>query len=296
MMESKKLKIGLALGGGGVRGFVHLGIYEVLYEHKIPISCVSGTSMGAIIGGCIAMGYSPKITKEIALKYKELNLLSWKNFNFFKESLFKREELDKIFDTAFANATFKDTEIPFRCTSVNIETEEKVVHSKGLLKTAIAASSAYSPVFAPVFDEGRYLIDGGILDLVPVSSLRDLNVEKLIAVRLEHNLTKQFVSGQIYKKHYKKNQKPKKNKWYDVPLKFLQEKKQDVAFLIDIAVENASIAAGKISDIELEKAKPDLLFNPIVNIGLLDFSKMDEAIEIGRNIALKNLDEIKSWI
>lgn len=286
-------KIGLALGGGGVRAFIYIGFYEVLRKNNIPISLISGTSMGAILGAAIALGYEPQKLKEFALKYKSMDLFSMENFNYFDESIIKRESIKKILDDFFEGKTFADLKIPFKCTCIDLESQQEVIIDSGPISEAVQASSAYPLIFPPLFHQEKYLIDGGVLDPVPALLARNMGAEKLIAVSIQNNMIRQYISGQIFSKYY--NGAPKKNGLSKL-LGIFKKKKGDFKLLIDIVIQSIAIASRAHMTMNLEKSAPDLLLEPLVEIGLLDFTKMDEAITLGRKLANAALPQIQSWM
>ena len=165
-MTKKKNKngIALALGGGGVRACIYIGFYEVLKKNKIPITHITGTSMGAIVGAAMALGLAPTKIKDFARQYSSMNCFSLKNFAYFDEGIVKRNEVSRIISDLFGDKTFADTKIPFACTAVDLEMREEVVLNQGSIAKAVEASSAYPVIFPPLFYKSKYLIDGGILD------------------------------------------------------------------------------------------------------------------------------------
>lgn len=323
MSDSKPISPGfnLALSGGGARACIHIGFYEELQKNNIPIAGIAGTSMGSIIGAAIALGFSPEKIRKFALKYLDLNLFSIKNFNFFNESLMKRDDLTRILDELFGDATFADTKIPFACSAVDLENRKEVVFREGSIARAVEASSAYPLVFPPIFYQSRYLIDGGLLDEVPAGLARAFSAHPLIAVRVMTNSVRQYISGQIYLKYYKKTNQSgvfdtmKSTvtqttndfmKFYRAPEKkagvmhamkrLFTKTTPDFRFLIDIVLEGISIAAEENVKKTLAHAKPEILLEPIVDIGLLEFAKIDEAIEQGRELAIKAMPRIKELL
>ncbi|MDP2691609.1 MAG: patatin-like phospholipase family protein [Candidatus Gracilibacteria bacterium] len=285
-------KIGLALGGGGVRGYFHIGFYEVLCEHNVPLSFVTGTSMGAVIGAAIGLGYSAQKIRDFVSKYKDLDLFSLTNFNYFNEGLISAESFKKHLYPFYENKTFEDLKIPFVCAAVDLESGEKVVMKSGLIAEAVQASSSLPLVFPPMFLNDRYLVDGGVLDEVPAVLCRELGAEKLIAIRLQNNVVRQHISGLIYAKHYDPVVKPTLG---GEILGFFSRKREDIRLLIEIILQSLKISIDANTQNNLDEAKPDLLVEPIVDVSLLDFSQTDEAIEAGRKSALGLIAQIESW-
>jgi NTE family protein len=161
----------------------------------------------------------------------------------------------------------------------------------GLISKATMASAAYPLIFPPVFYDGKYLIDGGVLDQVPAKKCRELGAEKLIAVNIKNNVVRQYISGHIFRKHYLPEFKGIKK----MRVGFFKRKKNDLKFMVDLVLESVNIAGALNERENLRTAKPDILLEPIVNVGLLDFSKTDQLIKYGRKTADQILPQVKSW-
>ncbi|GAC1402329.1 MAG: patatin-like phospholipase family protein [Pyrinomonadaceae bacterium] len=174
-------KIGLALGGGAARAAAHIGVLKVLEEHKIPIDCIAGTSAGSIVGGAYAAGLS-------AAKLEKLvNNLRWRDagrMTFSRRGLQSIERLGAYITKNFPCARFEDLLLPFAAVATDIESgEEVVLRDAGDLGLAIRASCALPGIYVPVKDEqGRHLVDGGLVSVVPVSAVRSLGADVVIAV------------------------------------------------------------------------------------------------------------------
>jgi NTE family protein len=177
------MKIGLALGGGGVRGFTHVLVLQALDDLGLRPSMIAGTSMGAIIGSMYASGVSGKAMLEIVREHSVLkddslsmiyekrdNLLEWLNvFSLTKErgGLIKAEGLFDLFVDEIKCETFEELEIPMIVIAADYWNAEEVVFDKGELLPAIQASMAVPGVYPPVCQDDRVLIDGGVVNLVP---------------------------------------------------------------------------------------------------------------------------------
>ena len=206
-------RIGLVLSGGGARGVAHIGVIKVLEEMKIPIDYVAGTSMGAIVGGLYASGYSPAEMEKIvtgiewdnAFKDKpspqELSFrrkqdaadymidfdLGYKNGHFqIPKGFVQGQSLNVILKSLLFHTEtihdFNKLNIPFRAVAADIETGKPVVLQSGDLVRAIRASMSIPAVFAPVEIDGKILVDGGIANNIPVDVVRQMGADVLIVV------------------------------------------------------------------------------------------------------------------
>jgi NTE family protein len=175
--------IGLALSGGGARGFAHVGVLKAFEDHSIPIDCVAGTSAGSFVGAAVAAGMSVDEMRQFGdgfnwfkisrLSYSSRGLLSNAKMKFFIERHIK-------------SARFEDLKIPFAAVACDLETgSEVVLKGEGDLTVAVRASCAIPGVFAPVADHhGRLLVDGGVVSPVPVNALKEFGPDIIIAVDL----------------------------------------------------------------------------------------------------------------
>lgn len=211
--EATRPKIGLVLGGGGARGAAHVGVLKVLEENRVPVDFVIGTSMGSIVGGLYASGRSPAEIEQVFHEINWLDLFSdWPTQDWL--SFRHKKDLERFIDIEFglgfkkglrmprgfiagqklgfelrkhtvATAGVSDFDklaLPYRAVSADINTGEVVVHSKGNIAEAIRASMSLPGVFPPVELDGRILIDGGIVNNVPVDVADAMGADMIIAI------------------------------------------------------------------------------------------------------------------
>lgn len=213
----KKPKIGLVLSGGGAKGLAHIGVLKVIDSLGIKIDYIGGTSMGAIVGGMYASGYTGKqldsifktltiddlvqdniprkskvlINKRnddiyaLVLPFKKLKL---ETPNALSKGLYNFNFLSKISYHVRNTRDFKKLPIPFFCMATDIETGQQVVLDKGVFPQALVASSSIPTVFYPIEIDGRLLVDGGVTNNYPVEKLRELGVDFVIGVDVQEEL------------------------------------------------------------------------------------------------------------
>lgn len=217
-MVKEKLKVGLALGGGGARGLAHIGVLKVLERENIPIDLITGTSMGAIIGGVYALKKDISAIEKIAEKYSkisEFNIdLSFgekekKDKPFFLKKMsdfLKRgyilnlelrrkyindgEGVKKIIKDLVGDKAFTDTKIPFAAMAADLVKGEKVIIRKGKLFDALLASASIPGMFPPVILDKKILVDGGIVDVVPIEAAQSLGANFVIGVNVGQTIKK----------------------------------------------------------------------------------------------------------
>jgi len=217
-VAKEKLKVGLALGGGGARGLAHIGVLKVLEKEIIPIDLITGTSMGAIIGGVYALRKDISAIEKIAEKYSkisEFNIdLSFgekekKDKPFFLKKMsdfLKRgyilnlelrrkyindgEGVKKIIKDLVGDKAFTDTKIPFAAVAADLVKGEKVIIRKGKLFDALLASASIPGMFPPVILDKKILVDGGIVDIVPIETAKSLGANFVIGVNVSQTIKK----------------------------------------------------------------------------------------------------------
>lgn len=175
-------KLGLALGGGGARGVVHIGFLKVLEEEGIKPYCISGTSMGAVVGGCYAAGIPIDDIRDIILKLKTGDIVDINALPFTRLSVLRSKKLQKLFIKNLGDIRFEDLNIPFSCTAVDLYSQKLYVFEKGSLAKGVQASACIPAVFRPVEHEGMLLIDGGVLCRVPVRQTKALGADVVVAI------------------------------------------------------------------------------------------------------------------
>lgn len=166
------LEIALALSGGAARGTFHLGFVQALQENSVEIKAISGTSAGALVGGALACGISPKEVLEI-LKSQEFRDIF--KFNWFRQSLFCIDNQADVISKLFPLANLNETRIPFYACVTDIKNHEIIYANEGDGQRLIIASCALIPIFKPVIDRDKLLADGGILNLMPTTPLLKYN-------------------------------------------------------------------------------------------------------------------------
>lgn len=187
MKRSAKLpkrKIGLALGSGAARGLAHIGVLSVLEKEGVPIDMIAGTSIGALIGALYARGKNADRIKDLVIELgsKRFSLLADPALP--KTGLIKGQKVKNVLKSVIGNIDFRDLKLPFACVATDINSGEEVVIRQGLVWEGVMASGSI-PVILPVFKwQGRYLVDGSSVNPVPVSLLKRMGADFIIAVNV----------------------------------------------------------------------------------------------------------------
>jgi len=177
-------KVGLALGGGAARGLAHIGVLEVLEKEGVPVDMIAGTSAGAIVGALYAQGNSASRIKELALDTGWRRLVSLIDLALPKSGFIEGTKIKNLLKSIMGDISFSDLKIPLSCVATDIGSGEEVVISEGSVLEAVRASISIPVIFTAVRWRDRYLVDGGLVNPVPVSTVRDMGAELVIAVNV----------------------------------------------------------------------------------------------------------------
>ncbi len=182
-MIEKDRKIGYALGGGAARGMFHIGVLNVLEEYGIVPDIIAGTSMGSIIGALYASGLKSADLKHIACS------INWKQVIWLtdivalpKSGFIQGKRIVALLKSIVGDIGFSQLKYKYAAVAADLYTGQQVVFTEGSLIQAIRASISIPTIFTPVYHEGRYLVDGGLVNVVPVSVCRDMGADFVIGV------------------------------------------------------------------------------------------------------------------
>ncbi len=189
-MEKSKKKIGLALGGGGARGIAHIGVLKVLEKNGIKPDFIAGTSIGAFIGACYCLGMTAEeLEKEVKRLGNKRKIFSdFLDFSSPRKSILKGKKLKKYFNNFLGkDLKFGDLKIPLQIVSTDLGTGEEVIIKRGRVVNAIMSSVCVPGIFPPIEMGGRYLIDGGVVNPVPIDVAKSMGSDFVIGVDLISN-------------------------------------------------------------------------------------------------------------
>ena len=323
-----KRKIGLTLSGGGALGLAHIGVLKALEEEGIPIDMISGTSMGALIGAWYAKEGNSAILEEIAcgIDWKEethlfdVNLVLWKGF-------IQGKKVKSLLTHLIGDIEFSDLGMPFAAVATDARSMEEIVISEGSVIEAIRASISMPAIFTPARWHGRFLIDGGVVNPMPVDVIRKMGAAKVIASNVAIVVKKDVprVTPPPPGKKALTSPGPHADHPYLLAIKqkinsFLEENKDRVEVLDDLskiarnkvhaAIEKVDpqmpnmfeVLTQSLHAMQYEKIKrsaqlADIVINPDVsNIGTFDFYRADEAIARGYEATKEILSEIREKV
>jgi len=287
--ENKLPKVAVVLSGGAARGIAHIGVISVLEEYNVPIDIIVGVSMGSIVGGYYAYGYT---IDEMLSKARNFSLKSLIDFNNPKDGFLSGEKEQAIFNRDLDDAKIEELEIPLIIVSTNIDNGKVFIFDKGPLKIAMRASSAIPGVFDPVYYNGNRLVDGGVLNDVPIDIAKKMGADIVIVSNVSafRTMNKSKIAKKIS----------------DFTLNYVSENREKFNFEEKLSNNNIIsmlyktlllIEQNQKVNVKSNISDPDFLIKPLHNeIKPLNFYKVDEGYELGRKATLKIIDEIVARI
>ncbi|MDR3256350.1 MAG: patatin-like phospholipase family protein [Endomicrobium sp.] len=197
--KEKRPKVVLVLGGGGARGISHIGVFRVLYEEQIPIDLVVGTSVGSIAGAFYCAGLPIENFENIAknIHWKDISNFSYPSLisMFLNENLLSNEKLGKFVSKNIGEINFAQLKVPLICVATDLNTGERILLREGSVGFAVRASAAIPGIFKPVEYRQRYLVDGGLVENIPVNVAKIFNADIIIVVSVAADITKNNIDN-----------------------------------------------------------------------------------------------------
>ncbi len=269
-----KKKVGLALGGGGGRGIAHIGVLEVLEREKIPIDMIAGTSAGAVIGALLAQGKNTDDMKALAQNWDWKHRAQAIDLTLPRSGFIAGRKVKAFLKNIIGDVQFNELKLPFACVATDILTGEEIVINHGSVLEAVRASISLPIIFTVARWQDRYLVDGGLVDPVPVSVLKDMGADIIIAV----NVTPRMTTGN--EKIYPEEIDIKKTPAIKEPN------------ILNIIMKMFGITNSQVVDSSLEGA--DVIIEPhLTGIGIGDFNHIEKCILEGGLAAIDAVFEIK---
>jgi NTE family protein len=283
---AKKTGIALALGGGAARGWAHIGVLRALDEAGVEIEMIAGTSIGALVGGCYLAGKLDQI-EEFARSLTKRRLFGLLDLQLGGNGLLGGLKLTQRMQEHMNGLTFADLDKPFVCVAAEIRTGHEIWLSSGSLITAMRASYALPGVFEPVKCNGRVLVDGALVNPVPVSVCRAHEQQLVMAVNLHYDLygraavIKHSAGDLVVERDTTPGEAPN------------PQSRETRLGITGVMVEAFNIIQDRISRARLAGDPPDLSLQPkLGHIGLSEFHRADEAIRAGYETTKAMLPEI----
>ena len=311
-MPSRKT-VGLVLGSGSSRGWAHIGAIEALEEEKIPIDYIAGCSIGSYVAAIYASG-SLKSLKEFVLRMDGKKVFSYFDVVFPRSGLLNgTKRLKELFSMHTDAADFSDLHIPLMMVATDLATGKKVVLKSGSILNALRATMSIPGLFAPVKVKGRWLVDGGLVDPVPVGVARALETDVVIAVDLNSGVVSRTKRMRQNRRAAKKTDHPQAYKselfeklsdYYETAginftgrINEILGRESSTPDIIETVMTSINIMQELITRINLAVEPPDILIQPhLGQLKMLDFDQVDHTIEEGYAGVKDKIEAIKALL
>ena len=323
MLFAPKNTVALALGGGGARGYAHIGAIRQLEKRSQRIVAVSGSSMGAVIGALYAAGKLDEF-EQWARKLTKLDVVGLMDFSIGRAGAIKAERILNVVDGMLGGVQIEDLRIPFTAVATDLLAHEEVRFTSGPVILALRASVAIPGVITPVIIDGRLLGDGGMINPVPVGPLRRARARRVVAVDLANgrvvNPFEKEMSEHFLKRALSSTVEASWNKAAEVAKRPssrriakqlgvdtriqqivtvteetpLQKIINDVPKAItsaDVLSMSVQTMQQKLTAVEFARHKPNLVVGvPIDACGMLEFDQANRMIQMGERLTAEALD------
>ncbi|MDQ2180245.1 patatin-like phospholipase family protein [Marinifilum sp. D714] len=285
-------KISLVLSGGGARGIAHIGVLEELEKQGYEIHSITGTSMGAVVGGIYAAGKIKEFKKWI-LDLNKIDIFKLVDFTLFNSGFIRGDKVFEELSTFIPDYQIQDLPIKFSATATDLIGKNEVLFTDGSLYNAMRASIAIPNVLTPVKNEGSILVDGGVVNNIPINHAQRIDDDLLIAVNVNADIP-------LPKK---KKKKEERHSFYQSTINkfnknlselFSGNKNNDLSYF-DIMNVSFEIMRNEMVKFSLKNNPPDILIETSrYSCNVYDFYKADELIEMGCKatiISINNYNE-----
>lgn len=285
-------KIALVLSGGGARGMAHIGVIEELEKRKYEIVSVTGTSMGSVVGAVYAMGKLEEF-KDWLCSLDKMKVFRLMDFTLSKTGLIKGEKVLNRMKEFMEDRNIEDLDIPYAAVAVDILNKREVVFREGKVYDAIRASISIPGVLTPVKKDKTLLVDGGVMDNVPVRHVQRHGDELIVAVEVNGgiNMEKEPETKEAQEDRRFFLQKQLGGLYESLGIKHHPKSEEKLGY-IDLINRTISLMTHEMGLLSLEKYPPDILVQVSgEGCGIFDFYKAEEIIERGRKAAERVLKE-----
>ena len=177
-------KVGLALGAGAARGLSQIGVLLWMKENGIEVDCIAGTSIGSIIGAAISYGYTPEYLRDLVLDVKWTDILKFLRPSLRLHAFLEWKKIGEFLEEMFQDRTIEELKIPFGCVATDIDTGDEYVFREGKITDALRASASIPAVFPPVEMNGIHLVDGAVVNPVPINLAFELGADVVVGVNV----------------------------------------------------------------------------------------------------------------
>ncbi|MDY6928536.1 MAG: patatin-like phospholipase RssA [Pseudomonadota bacterium] len=292
------MKIGIALGSGAARGWAHIGVIQALEKLGVKIDVVAGCSIGAYVGAAYASGRLEEL-KAWASSLTEWQTLSLMGIGIRRGGLASGQKVFDKLSSDFCAATFEAMDKPFACVATDLYSGREVVFNKGEVGNSVQASCAIPALFSPIAYHDRWLVDGAVVNPVPVNLCRQLGADFVIAV----NLNADFRPLQIARETAKHEETQEKNEHFfkksqDVVRQWFSPEPKDnskqAPGILSVMSSSLEILQARVTRSRLAGEPPDILIEPtLTDVGLMEFHRCAELCETGEQVVKRLAEQIR---
>jgi NTE family protein len=302
--RTTKLKIGIALGGGAARGWSHIGVMRVLEREGIVPDVIAGCSVGAVVGGCYAAGKLYEL-EEFAKSLTKRRVMGLLDFHITGSGLIAGDRLRRLLEHDLSGLRIENLPLRFATIATELGTGHEIWITRGPLVEALRASYALPGVLDPVRLGGRWLMDGAIVNPIPVTTARALGADLVICVNLNGDIR---VRGTVIQSHSAELDEPdeiveavteERRRWSVFnPLDAAgriraRGRRTDAPGIASVMVDAFNITQDRIARSRLAGDPPDVMIAPKLSpVGLFEFHRAEECIELGRQATERVLPDI----
>ncbi len=291
-------KIALVLSSGGARGVAHIGVIEALEEAGFEITSIAGSSMGAVVGGVYARGKLQEYKKWVCDldRYDVFKLI---DLTLSTQGFVRGERVFNEMKKFIVDCNIEDLPIPFKCVAVDIQNYKEVIFDKGSLYKALRASSSIPSVLKPAIIDGCELVDGGVMNPIPISVIKrqkgDILVVSNVNARLSYTKPKAFKKKEdevSQDNEYLKKIQEVLKKWNEY-MPRLNEKSSKSMSYFDLFNRSINIMQDRIADFILDENPPDVLVKVSREVcSTFEFYKGEELVNAGYKACKKAIKEL----
>jgi NTE family protein len=297
------VKIGLALGGGAAKGWSHIGVVRVLEEAGIVPDVIAGCSIGAVVGGCYAAGKLDQL-ESFALSLTKRRVMGLLDFHFSGAGLIAGGRLQRLLDQDLTDRRVETLPIKFCTIATELVSGHEVWLTRGPLVKAMRASYALPGVFDPVLIKGRWLMDGALVNPIPITAARALGADLVICVNLNGEVRARGTVIQSYDAESRDEQEIEEaiedspRRWGIFPASRTdRSRKPNAPGMATVMVDAFNITQDRIARSRLAGDPPDIMIAPkLAKMGLFEFHRAQECISLGRQATERALPDILEMI
>ncbi len=288
-----KQKVALVLGSGGARGVAHIGVIEALLEKNFEITSIAGSSMGAVVGGIYAAG-KLDLYKDWVTNFDKIDVFNLLDFTFSLQGFVRGERVFREMNKILGDIKIEEMSIPFSAVASNIRTQQEVIYNTGCLMEALRASCAIPTVMKPVYVAEEEIVDGGVLNPIPINIVNRTEGDILIAVNVNANIpyvppapitAVEIQEAQYYNRLIDDFKLKLKNMWPYSPKDSSLDTPASIKKFgyFDLLNRSIDLMQQRITTLQMEKYLPEMMIDiSRETCGTFEFYKGKALVEAGK--------------